>query len=94
MWSIPSVLDEITAVEEPTNAASYEMEINIVELDRDVLNYVDTGDERYREQAANDRADFEEARARYDELVDTPTGRSMEIGSTRFTGSTRPWPRV
>ena len=75
MWSISSAFEEITAVEEPTSAAAYEMEINIVELDRDVLNYLDTGDERYREQAADDRADFEEAKADFDELVDTPTGR-------------------
>lgn len=77
MWSVSSALEEITAVEEPTNAASYEIEINVVELDRDVLNFLDTGDERYREQATDDRADFEEAKASYDELVDTPTGREQ-----------------
>jgi PAS domain S-box-containing protein len=67
--------DEIANVEEPTRAASFEMEINTVEISRDVLLYLDTGDPQYRERFADDRADFERAKARYDELVDTPVGR-------------------
>src|SRR5918999_5408605 len=73
--SIRSALDEIANVEEPTRAAAYEMEINTVEMSRDVLGYLDTGDPQYRERFADDRADFEQFKFRYDSLVDTPRGR-------------------
>ena len=73
--AIQVAYDEIATVEEPTRAASFEMEINTVEISRDVLFYLDTGDPQYREQFADDRADFERAKARYDELIDTSTGR-------------------
>src|SRR5918998_2963357 len=75
--SIRSALDEIANVEEPTRAAAYEMEINTVEMSQDVLEYLDTGDPQYREQFGDDRADFEEFKARYDALVDTPTGKEQ-----------------
>jgi len=73
--SIQGAADEIANIEEPTHVAAYEMEINSAEISRDVLSYLDTGDQRYREQFADDRADFERAKARFGELVDTPTGR-------------------
>jgi two-component system, sensor histidine kinase and response regulator len=72
--SIQTTLDHIAEVEEPTRAASFEMEINVVEISRDVLEYVDTGDPQYRERFADDREDFERAAARHAELVDTPRG--------------------
>ena len=72
--SIDSALDEIVRVEEPTRAASFEMEINTVEISRDVMDYVVTGAPRYREQFADDRADFERFKARYDGLVETREG--------------------
>jgi len=50
IWSIGKALEEITSVEEPTSAAAYEMEINIVELSRDVLDYRETGEPQYRER--------------------------------------------
>lgn len=75
--SIGRALDEIANVEEPTRDASQEMEINLVEMSRDVLEYLREGDPRYREQFAQNRAEFEEFKARYDELVDTPTGRDQ-----------------
>ena len=71
--SIQSASNEIANVEEPTRAAAFEMEINTVEISRDVLTYLDTGDPQYREHFAEDRADFERYKARYDELGDTPT---------------------
>jgi two-component system, sensor histidine kinase and response regulator len=73
--AIQVAYSEIASVEEPTRAASYEMEINSVEISRDVLSYLATGDPRYRELFADDRDDFEKAKARYDELIDTPTVR-------------------
>jgi PAS domain S-box-containing protein len=71
-------LTEIVSVEEPTRAAAYEMQINTVEISRDVRVYLLNGDPRYREEFANDRAEFEEFKARYDELADTP--KSKELG--------------
>ena len=81
--AVRGALDEIVRVEEPMRAASFEMEINAVEISRDVLEYTQTGDPRYRERFADDRADFERSKASYDELVDTQTGREQgeRIGS-------------
>ncbi|MDP9481016.1 MAG: HAMP domain-containing protein, partial [Actinomycetota bacterium] len=72
--AVDDALREIVEVEEPTRAASYEMEINAVEIGQDVLDYLETGDPKYRERFANDRADFERFKARYDALVDTERG--------------------
>ena len=72
--AIQNTSNEIVEVEQPTRAASFEMEINSVEINRDVLEYLNTGDPRHRERFADDRADFERFRARHAELVDTPTG--------------------
>ncbi|MDQ4128228.1 MAG: PAS domain S-box protein [Actinomycetota bacterium] len=70
-------LDEIIKIEEPTRAASYEMEINVAEMGRDTLDYMDTGNTRYREQFEDNRADFERFKARYDALVDTERGENQ-----------------
>ena len=71
---VSNALGEIVEVEEPTRAASYEMEINTAEMARDVLDYLQTGDPRYREEFREDRADFERFKDRYDRLVDTENG--------------------
>jgi CHASE3 domain sensor protein len=73
--TIENTLDEIVNVEEPTNRAAYEMEINAVEISRDVLEYLETGDPQYRNRFEDDRTDFEESQASHVELVDIPTGR-------------------
>jgi len=75
--SIQGSLDEVVGVEEPTRAATYEMETYTVEIGRDVLQYLDTGETQYRESFADDRAQFEKFKARYDGLVDTPTGEEL-----------------
>ncbi len=72
--AVNDTLDEIVRVEEPTRTASFEMEINVAEMARDVLDYLDTGDTRYREQFEDNRADFERFKDRYDALVDTERG--------------------
>ncbi|MDP9487116.1 MAG: PAS domain S-box protein, partial [Actinomycetota bacterium] len=72
--AVDDALREIVEVEEPTRAASYEMEINAVEIGQDVLDYLETGDPKYRERFSNNRADFERFKARYDALVDTERG--------------------
>jgi PAS domain S-box-containing protein len=73
--TIEGTLDEIVNVEDPTSDAAYEMEINAVEISRDVLEYLDTGDPQYRNRFEDDRTDFEEFQASHSELVDTSTGR-------------------
>src|SRR5215218_7970412 len=75
--SILRGLTEIEQVEEPTRAAAYEMEINTVEIGQDVRVYLLNGDPRHREEFANDRAQFEEFKARYDELADTRKGEEL-----------------
>ena len=77
--AVDEALREIAEVEEPTRAASYEMEINIVEIGQDVLDYLETGDPEYRERFANNRADFERFKARYDALADTERGERQGI---------------
>ena len=72
--SVSRAFDETVRVEEPTRAASYEMEINVAEMARDVLDYLDTGEARYRERFEDNRADFERFKGRYDALVDTERG--------------------
>ncbi|MDQ3387257.1 MAG: PAS domain S-box protein, partial [Actinomycetota bacterium] len=72
--STEMALEEIVDVEEPTRAAAFEMEINTVEISRDVLDYLDTGDGRFRQRFINDQGDFEKAKASYDKLVDTERG--------------------
>ncbi len=72
--AVNDTLDEIVRVEEPTRAASFEMEINVAEMSRDVLDYLDTGDPRYREQFEDNRADFKRFKDSYDALVDAERG--------------------
>jgi CHASE3 domain sensor protein len=72
--AVDDTLTEMIAVEEPTRAASYEMEINVAEMARDVMDYLDTGDARYRERFEDNRADFERFKDRYDALVDAERG--------------------
>jgi hypothetical protein len=58
-----------------TRAASFEMEINVAEMAREALDYLDTGYPRYREQFEDNRADFERFKERYDALTDTERGK-------------------
>ncbi len=75
--SIGSAVDEIANVEAPTRDASQETEINLVEMSRDVLGYLQESVPQYWERFTEDRAEFEGSKVRYDELVDTPTGREQ-----------------
>lgn len=72
--SISRALDKTVRVEEPTRAAAFEMEINVAEISRDVLDYRETGDPDYLDRFENDKADFQRFKASYDDLVDTPRG--------------------
>src|SRR5215208_549036 len=70
-------LTQIVSVEERARTAAYEMEINTVEIGRDVRVYSLSGEPRYRENFAKDRTEFEESKARYDEVVDTRKGKEL-----------------
>ncbi|CAA9466877.1 MAG: hypothetical protein AVDCRST_MAG12-394 [uncultured Rubrobacteraceae bacterium] len=75
--SIGAALEEITGVKEPARAASFEMEINAVEMSRDVLDHLETGDGQYRELFENDSEDFERFESQYADLADTQRERSQ-----------------
>jgi PAS domain-containing protein len=79
MRRIHHSLRQIATVEEPTNAAAYEMEINVIGTGMGVLQYLETGDRRYRRRVETDAADFARFKARYDNLVDTP--REQELSA-------------
>ena len=70
-------MHEVAEVEEPTSAAAYEMEINVIGTGMGVLNYLDTGDPQFRARVEKDEADFERFKARYDQLADTPAGKEL-----------------
>jgi len=75
--TIEKDLKEITEVEEPTSAAAYEMEINVIGAGLGVLKYLDTGDPKYRSRVEKDQADFERFKAQYDRLAETPKGKEL-----------------
>ena len=75
--SIGMAFDETVRVEEPTRAAAFEMEINVAEISRDVLEYRETGDPKYLDRFENDKADFQRFKTGYDDLVDTPRGTEL-----------------
>ena len=73
--SIDAAIQEMARVEEPIRTAAFEMEVSVARMGGDVPNYLQTGETRFREHYESDRADFEEARARFDALVDTQRGK-------------------
>ena len=68
---------EITEVEEPTSAAAYEMEINVIGTGLGVLKYLQTGDQIHRLRVAKDEANFERFKSQYDLLAETARGREL-----------------
>ena len=68
---------EIVSVAMPVRSAAYEMEIHTTEIGRDVRVYMLNADPSYREEFAKDRAEFEESKARFDELVDDQKGKEL-----------------
>ena len=68
---VQTSLREVIAKEHPLSAASYEMEINVVEIGMGILKYLETGDPRYRTRVEKDKADFARFQARYVALAAT-----------------------
>lgn len=75
---IDGLVEQIIEVEEPTGAAAYEMEINVLGVGFGVWNYLTTGDPQHRERVHNDEADFRRFRAEYGRLA--LTARENELG--------------
>ena len=74
---IDETIREITEIEEPTSAAAYEMEINLIGTGFGVLGYLQDRDPAHRERVADDERDFERFMAQYDDLVETEQGKQL-----------------
>ncbi len=68
---IESKIRHITEIEEPTSAAAYEMEVNVVETGLAVLNYLDNSNPNYRKRVEEDSREFAQYYASYVELAET-----------------------
>ena len=77
LTTVARALTEVTEVEEPTSAAAYEMEINVVEIGLKVMKHLDTGNPQYRERVVEDTADFARFKAQYDRLAETEQGKAL-----------------
>lgn len=63
---------DVTEVQEPSRAAAYEMQLTATATGVGVLWFVSTGDEQYRQKAFNNQASFQQSRAEYDRLAESP----------------------
>ncbi len=81
-------LQAIVNIEEPTSAAAYEMEINVLGAGMAVAKYLVTGDPIHRDRVAKDEADFDRFKAEYDRLTVLPAekklGRTVEALHDRY----------
>jgi hypothetical protein len=86
-------LQKLANLEEPLNASTYEMEINVNGMGLHVLKYLDTGEEHYRAQVTDDNNDFTGFHRRYMALATTENerqlGRNMLGLYTQFWGLAR-----
>lgn len=74
---VESFIREIAPVEEPTSAAAYEMEINVIGIGLDVQKYLATGDLQHRERVTKDEADFRHFRTQYERLTTTQEEKAL-----------------
>jgi signal transduction histidine kinase len=64
-------------VEEPTAAAAYEMEINVLGVGMGVLRYLETPEPGNRQRVEKDEADFRQFHAQYTQLARTTQARAL-----------------
>lgn len=64
-----TALDRVTNQEQPTSAAAYEMEINLVRSGLEVLNYLRTGEESSKTKALLHKSDFKHHLLEYKKVV-------------------------
>jgi signal transduction histidine kinase len=70
-------LHKLASIEEPLNASTYEMEINVNGMGLEVLKYLATGQEYYRSQVIRDNDDFNGFHRRYMALAKTENERQL-----------------
>ena len=82
---IESKIREITEVEEPTSAAAFEMEINLLGTGFALVAYLHDHDPAHLERIAKDEADFEHFQRRYHELAEIERDDALgdELADTR-----------
>ncbi|MCH9023398.1 MAG: hypothetical protein IID32_11650 [Planctomycetes bacterium] len=73
--TINSKIGEITEIEEPTSAAAYEMEINLIGTGFGLLGYLYDHDPQHLERIVKDEIVFEPFQEKYHELAETPKGK-------------------
>ncbi len=72
-------LDEIIQVEEPTSAAAYEMEINLIGTGFGLLGYLEDRDPKHLERIKGDVDDFRKYQKKYSELAETEKGKELGV---------------
>ena len=70
-------LDEIIQVEEPTSAAAYEMEINLIGTGFGLLGYLEDRDPKHLERIKGDVDDFGRFQKQYSALAETEKGKEL-----------------
>ena len=74
---VKKTTNEVTNIEEPTSAAAYEMEINVLGTGMGVLSYLDTKAPQARERVRKDRADFKKFHSQYNRLAKTQRAKDL-----------------
>jgi diguanylate cyclase (GGDEF)-like protein/PAS domain S-box-containing protein len=85
---IGTKIREITGKEEPTNAAAYEMEINLVGTGFSVLSYMHNRNSAHLESIKQDQQDFENYRNLYGTFIESSKEKTLGVrldeGYTEF----------
>jgi|GEM_PF-2583211 len=68
----------VAEVYEPANQASYEMEINVVEMGFGVMKYLETGHPQYRVTVEDDEVDFRKFYAQWEDRIQTPEAHALD----------------
>ncbi|MGH9194243.1 MAG: EAL domain-containing protein [Acidimicrobiia bacterium] len=76
---IGNKIREITGKEEPTNAAAYEMEINLVGTGFSVLSYLHDRDTSHLEAIDQGQQDFEDYRRLYDTFIESSNEKTLGV---------------
>ena len=79
---VSKINDSIGAVinvEEPTSAAAYEMEINLVETSLGLISYLKDSDPQHLENLKRDMSEFEHFQQQYYNLCTTDKGRDLGV---------------
>ena len=79
LWlhTLQAHVDRVTAVIEPTSAAAYEMEIEVLALGMATLRYLHTGEPEARQRVIHTNAGFEKYKAEYDRVAVTPRYKAL-----------------